>query len=83
MEVPRRIIAVEQGLDPFKKYLEERGLRVVDLQGDDLRRADAVIVSGMDKNFAASQAIETEAPVLVASGRTPEEVYREILRRLP
>lgn len=83
MEVSRRIIAVEEGLDPFRRYLEERGLRVVDLQGNDLRRADAVVISGMDRNFAASQAIETEAPVLVASGRTPEEVYQEILRRLP
>lgn len=83
MEVSRRIIAVEEGLDPFRRYLEERGLRVVDLQGNDLRRADAVVISGMDRNLAASQAIETEAPVLVASGRTPEEVYQEILRRLP
>jgi Uncharacterised protein family (UPF0180). len=83
MEVSRRIIAVQEGLDPFRRYLEERGLRVVDLRGNDLRRADAVVVSGMDRNFGASQAIETEAPVLVASGRTPEDVYQEILRRLP
>lgn len=83
MEVSRRIIAVQEGLDPFRRYLEERGLRVVDLRGNDLRRADAVVVSGMDRNFGASQAIETEALVLVASGRTPEDVYQEILRRLP
>jgi hypothetical protein len=81
MRVPSKVIAMEDGLDPFKRHLQEKGFKVVDMNASDLHRPDAVVVSGMDKDFGGNLAIETEAPVFDASGKTPEEIYEEITRR--
>lgn len=78
--MPRKVIAVEAALSPIKEYLREQGYDVVDLdraQGT----VDAVVVRGTDNNLLGGQDIVTRAPVIEASGLTPEQVGREIERR--
>jgi len=41
-----------------------------------------VIISGQDKDVAGMQDITTDALVINARGRTPEEVYEELSERV-
>lgn len=42
---------------------------------------DAVVLSGADQNIMGMQNIVTKAPVINASGLSPEEIWNEIQRR--
>jgi len=75
-----RVVAVEEGLGPVREELQRRGYTVVGM--DRARSAHAIVVSGMDDAFLDAQNIVTRAPVINAQGMTPEEVARDIGRRL-
>ena len=71
-----RKIAVEEGLTPFKEFLQQKGYQVVSLRAG--QHADAAVVSGMDSNFMNMEDVTMDAPVISAQGRTPAEVLREL-----
>jgi hypothetical protein len=70
-------VAVETTLTGIKQVLAEQGYTVVDPKGN-LNDATAVVVTGADNNFADIQDIVTKAPVIDASGKTPEEILSRI-----
>lgn len=73
-------VAIEGTLKQIKQYLSEHGYDVVDLERNK-KSVDVVIISGQDKDIAGMQDITTDAPVINARGRTPEEVYEELSER--
>jgi hypothetical protein len=77
----KRVIAVENNLSPVQDFLSARGCEVIPVEKAADTRVDAVVVSGGGQNIMGMQDIETKAPVISASGRTPEEIWHEIQRR--
>lgn len=76
-------IAVDDKLDYIRRMLRDEGYGVVDLKpGMRLDNVDAVVVSGMDDNFAGMGDITTKAPVIEASGKDPKEILDAIRTRL-
>lgn len=78
----QRVVAVAAELGNVRAQLEQRGFRVVDLEGTDLGRVDAVVVSGVSDNLMGVQDISTEAPVIAASGRSAVEVVEDVAERI-
>ncbi len=74
----RKVIAVEEGLTPITLLLKREGYDVIDMQGERWRKADAIVVSGMDSDFMNVQDAETLTPVIEAAGKTPEEVLQDV-----
>lgn len=72
-----RKIAVEEGLSSsIKDILKKEGYEVVSpIRGQNV---DAVIITGLDNNVMNMQDISTKAPVIDASGRTPEEIVQRL-----
>jgi len=77
----KRIIAVEENLSPVQDFLSARGCEVIPVEKAGSTQVDAVVVSGSGQNILGMQDIQTKAPVINASGRTPEEIWHEIQRR--
>lgn len=75
------IIAVSDSLSDYRDMLEEEGYEVVSLE-EGLDIADAVLISGMDRDHSGISAIDTEVPVLDVTGRRPDEVLRTLEERL-
>lgn len=76
------VIAIEKGLSPVKELLERSGYKCVGLEDADMNAVDAIVVRGSDDNLAGRQEVLGRAPVIEASGRTPEEVRAEVARRV-
>lgn len=80
-------IAVQEGLDRVKSYLTEKGYEV-DLVGfNAVTKAqenayDAIVLSGMSKDFMGISDTVTRVPVIDASGMTEEEIYKQIQTRV-
>lgn len=69
-------VAVESNLTDITRELENRGYTVVSPKsGDDFI---AAVVMGMDSNLMSIQNTSTKAPVINASGLTPQEVISRI-----
>lgn len=81
----RGFVAVSEDLDPVAELLARRGYRVRPLGQVDWRRDGedlvAVVLSGRAEDVAGVEARRTPAPVIRASGMTPEEVVAEVERR--
>ncbi|NLX76412.1 MAG: YkuS family protein [Clostridiaceae bacterium] len=76
-------IAVQRGLTPVQEYLSERGYEVEVVDFDAFSKArdeeyDAIVLTGMSKNFLGMEDTATNAPVIDATGMTPEEVCEQI-----
>ncbi len=71
-----KTIAVEDTLGNVRDYLEKSGYKVVKFTGQE--DADAYVISGMDDDVMDIQDIMTEAPVIDADGKTPEEVLSSL-----
>lgn len=71
-----RTIAVEEGLTPVRKFLQEKGYHVVSLRSGE--NADAAVISGGDKDVMGIQTIVQDGPVIDARGMHPEDVLRAI-----
>lgn len=79
-------VAVEKDLSPVKDYLSNKGYIVdtVDINKEFLKgmdEYDAVVVTGMNKNFLGVEDVNTGAVVIEAKGLTAEQVYNEITNR--
>jgi len=71
-----KTIAVEDTLTNVREFLKSNGYRVVRLAGR--QEADAYVVNGMDNNLMGMQDRSTKAPVIDASGKTPEQVLNSL-----
>lgn len=76
-------IAVERNLTPVAQYLSEKGYKVEEVDfGSEYNRSidkyDALVVTGMTKDFLGIEDIVSKKPVIDAKGLSAEEVYDEI-----
>ncbi len=72
-------VAVEQGLQPVKSYLEQQGCQVVDMTASSsFQDAACIVLTGGDKDIMGMQTIEADVPVINADGLSPEQVYQRI-----
>lgn len=79
-------VAVEQDLTPVRDFLFKKGYSVdtVDLSREftkEMDKYDAIIVTGMNKNFLGVEDMNTGAVVVDAKGLTAEQVFEEIENR--
>lgn len=82
-----RKIAVEQNLTPVREFLSEKGYSVdaVNIGKEftrELEKYDAVVVTGMNKDFLGVQDVNTGAVIIDAKGLTAEQVLKEMESRL-
>jgi hypothetical protein len=73
-------IAVEDNLSPVKDFLTSQGCEVIDVESAMYTQVDAVVLSGVKQNLLGMQDIMIDAPVITASGKTPEEIWNSILQ---
>ena len=76
-------IAVEMNLISLREYLDQQGYEVVQLDplstsGVELHNCEAVVISGMDKNMLGMQDVHTGAPVIDATGKSPEQILNQL-----
>lgn len=76
------LVAIEAGLEPIKDALRNHGFGVLSLEGQEWKKADAIVVSGMDSNLASFHEASIAGPVIRAEGMTSEEVIEEVCKRL-
>ena len=69
-------IALDDDLQRLRDDLVKEGFRVVDRTMVD--HADALIISGMEKNFMDMQDIRTQKKVIDASGKSVREITDEL-----
>ena len=74
----RRKIALDRGLSNYHRFLREEGYEVIDLAEKGPAGADAVLISGGDKNAMGMTTRATDAFVVDVSGRQPEEVLYDL-----
>lgn len=82
-----RTIAVEHNLTPVMEYLSEKGYKVegIDLSSEyskNIDKYDAVVVTGMNKDFLGVQDTVSKIPVIEAKGLTAEQVYNQLTSSL-
>lgn len=76
-----RIVAVENNLNPVKDFLAAQGCQIIAVERVKDTKVDAVVLSGADQNIMGMEDIITKAPVINASGLSPQDVWNEIQRR--
>ena len=79
----KRIIAVEEGLRPVRLALEREGYEVIGTGADEWKSADAIVLTGGSEDMLNFQEPGTVAPIITASGKTPDEILAELKERLP
>lgn len=72
----KKRVAIEEDLSDLRSILYQKGYEV--LSPSNASNADAVIVTGLDRNVMNMQEISAKARVIDASGRTPEEVLARL-----
>ncbi|MEN6314089.1 MAG: YkuS family protein [Clostridiaceae bacterium] len=82
-----KTIAVERNLTPVIEYLSEKGYKVegIDLGSEyskNIDKYDAIVVTGMNKDFLGVQDIVSKIPVIEAKGLSAEQVYSQISGRI-
>lgn len=82
-EMPR--VAVSGSLTNVSDYLREHGYEVVSIQGqqENLGQVDALVISGENENMMGMMDVQADCPVINAEGMSAEQVYRELMRRIP
>lgn len=73
----QKIIALEDGIQNFKPWLEEEGYQVINLDHN-AKSADAYIISGMDENLTGDMTRIGEGFLVNARGRQPEEILYDL-----
>lgn len=70
-------VALDKGLPSgLGAMLRKEGYEVVSpYRGQNV---DAIIITGMDNNFMNMQDIKDTAPVIDASGKTPEDIIKRL-----
>ena len=86
----KKRIAVENSLQNVKEYLTNKGYEVAtlsapilaydetDYDSGDENYYDAIVISGQSENLMGSTRITTDARVIDASGKTPDDIYNQI-----
>ncbi len=74
----KKRVAVEIGLENYRRFLAEEGYEVVDLGEEGAAEVDAVLLTGRDKNAMGMTHRATEAFVMDVTGRQPEEVLYDL-----
>lgn len=72
-----RVIALEDGIQNLKPWLEEEGYQVINLD-QNVKNADAYIISGMDENLIGDMTRIGEGFLINARGRQPEEILYDL-----
>ncbi|MDH7577403.1 MAG: YkuS family protein [Bacillota bacterium] len=76
------VVAVEDGLTNVRRALAEAGFEVTGMGREEMKRAQAVVISGLDVDVLQRQDIKTEVPVISAGGRSAAEVVEDLRGRL-
>jgi hypothetical protein len=74
----KKVIAVENNLTPVKEFLKSQGCQVIDVESALKTEVDAVVLSGVKQNLLGMQDIMINAPVITASGKSPQEIWDNI-----
>lgn len=82
-----KTIAVEHNLTPVAEYLSKKGCKVESIDfsnmyGKNIEQYDALVVTGMNKDFLGVQDTVAKVPVIDARGLSAEQVYDQILDRI-
>lgn len=77
----RHTIALDDKVSYLRDPLARAGFQVVGM-ADGLGRADAAVTSGLSQDLTGAQDIKTNAPVINATGKSPEEVIAALKERL-
>ncbi|MGB9920314.1 MAG: YkuS family protein [Moorellales bacterium] len=85
--MPRPVVAVEEVLGDVAAFLAANGIEVrtiKDFGADpaELSGCQAVVISGLDRDFAGYLAMTNPVPVIEARGRRPETVLAAVLERV-
>jgi hypothetical protein len=85
--LPKPVVAVEQVLGDVAAYLEANGIEVRPIRdfgadAGELRGCQAVVISGLDRDFGGYLDVEHPVPVIEARGRKPETVLAAVLERV-
>ena len=83
----KKKVAVESQLSNVSEYLEHQGYEVMEFQHNQgisgqLANVDAVVITGMDQNYIGMHDIKTPAPVINASGLSPQQIGEMLEERL-
>lgn len=83
----KKTIAVENNLTPVIEYLSGKGYKVdsIDIGGEyskSIDKYDAVVVTGMNKDFLGVQDTVSRIPVIDARGLSAEQIYDRLNSRL-
>jgi hypothetical protein len=73
----QKIVAIEDGIQGLRTYLEQEGFQVVDLS-DQPNNVDAIILSGLDENICGDHTRVSDGFVINARGRQPEEIVYDL-----
>jgi len=75
-------IAVEDGLSNVKEALRAEGYKVTSLAPGQMQGVGAVVVTGLSSNFMGIHDTNgNQFPVIDASGKTVDEVIRQVKER--
>lgn len=82
-----KTIAVERNLTPVIQYLSDKGCKVESIDfGSEYRKNidkyDALVVTGMNRDFLGVHDVVSKIPVIDAKGLTAEQVYSQVLNSL-
>jgi hypothetical protein len=73
----QKVVAIEDGIQGLRTHLEHEGFQVVDL-ADKPNDMDAIILSGLDENMLGDHTRVSDAFVINARGRQPEEIIYDL-----
>ena len=76
----QNIVAEEKELTTIKQALEGQGIQTVDMS--QISTASCIVASGMNQNFMGMEDVERDVPVIIAKGKTPDEVVNDVKRFL-
>jgi len=75
-------VAVEDGLDNVRQALRQEGYQIVNLSPGTMAGVGAAVVSGMSNNFMGIHDTNgNRFPVIEASGKTADEIVRQVKDR--
>lgn len=82
-----RTIAVEHSLTPVMDLLSEKGYKVEDIDisseyRKNINRYDAVVITGINRDFLGVEDIVSKIPVIDADGLTAEQICHQVINSL-
>jgi len=78
----QHVIAVEDGLTSVSNELRQRGHEVVSIDHGAAPHADVLVITGGDENIMGMMDVKIDVPVIVAEGRSAQDICDEVDARL-